>query len=213
MRNSVVVAIVLSMLMVPIHLVGKTSILFGPDDEPISQLIELIDGAKKRVYVAIYMISDKKVTDALIKAHKRKVDVQVIIDPFSLGKLGKGIHLIQNEVPTFIYKPIINGLFEDHLHTKFALIDNLFWNGSANFSLAGNSKNQECVMCTTDKDIRTEVEGHFEELKKRSISYAEHQEGHGNRPFEQKENSDINPDNAAITHEEFLAEAIEAQQL
>ncbi len=221
---------IIVMLLVTSHvLLSKTEIIFGPDEKPVSQLVELIGKAKERVYMAIYMLSDQKVTDALIKAHKKNIDVQVIVDPFSFGKYGKANHLIKNEVPLFIYKPIIGGLFEDHMHMKTVLLDKKVWCGSANFSLAGNAKNQEAVIITTEKEVRERVEDRFLLLKEEAISYAQYLEDQLNRPHEFQEDNlsdgnDIIDDNNIADDDDddivpesnkdsLLAETIEAEQV
>lgn len=80
----------------------KLSVLFSPYDKPTTYLINLIKQAKKSIYAATYMITDKEIAQALIQAHERGVDVRIITDIVSTGKYGKADLLAENGICVYI---------------------------------------------------------------------------------------------------------------
>ena len=130
---------------------------------------------KKKFYGAIYMLSDQKVADALIAAAKRKVDVQLVVDPYSFSKFGKADYLGKNNINLFVYVPTTTSAFDDIMHNKFALFDEkLTWCGSANWTNAADKKNQESVIASDSKAVYTRFNDQFKILKQRSITYKEY---------------------------------------
>ncbi len=81
MRVAVTVSIVLAAVFC---LSAKIDVFFSPQDKPTKKLIEVLDGASRRVFAAIYTLTDKKIVDALVLAKNRGVDVQLVLDRFSL---------------------------------------------------------------------------------------------------------------------------------
>lgn len=79
-------------------------LLFAPDDKPTNRLLEEIAKAKKRIYVAVYMLTDKKIAQALALAQERNVDVQIVADRASsdspFGKIG---YLTKHGIKIYIF--------------------------------------------------------------------------------------------------------------
>ena len=56
-------------------------IYFSPQDKSITNaVLPLIRGAKKYIYIPTFVLTEKRVTEELIKAKQRGVDVKIIID-------------------------------------------------------------------------------------------------------------------------------------
>jgi phosphatidylserine/phosphatidylglycerophosphate/cardiolipin synthase-like enzyme len=155
---------------------GITEVFFSPDDRPASRLVQLINEAHTKIYAAIYMITDKNIAEALVRAKKRGVAVQVIVDPSSMeGSYGKGQLLKMGNVDLFVFgkENSRQGSFHQPLmHNKFAVIDNNVWTGSFNWTKSANEKNQENVILTDDVRVKDRFEHHFELLKQRCRHYA-----------------------------------------
>ncbi len=157
---------------VSLGLCAETEIFFTPDDNPIKELVRRIDRATKKLHGAVYMLSDQKVATALVAAYKRNVDVQLVLDEFSFGKLGKGHFLGQEKLAVFVYVPHKPGLFEEHMHNKFMIIDSKeVVTGSANWSVSGGQRNQENVVILDSKKVVNRYESQFKLLKQRCLSY------------------------------------------
>lgn len=151
---------------------------FSPHDNINAKLIQAINNAKKTIYAAVYMITDKTVADALIKAKiERKVDVQIITDKISVkglgwgGTWGKADSLAQGGVPTFIYTPgeaTYSAYFKSNaiMHNKFALFDKTIWTGSFNWTRSASSRNKENVIIVyNDQPMYETYLAQFEKLK------------------------------------------------
>ena len=124
-------------------LMSKSKVYFSPDDKPTIQLINNIKKAKTRIYAAIYLITDKKIAQALINAKQiQGVDVQIITDQFSLETPYEKINLLkQNNIDVFVFK----GKQQNAaiMHDKFAIFDKQVWTGSFNWTISANKRNQE----------------------------------------------------------------------
>ena len=147
--------------------IPSLTVLFSPADKPAERLIELIDGAKKSITAAIYMLTDKKIADALITAKKeRRVVIRLVLDPISAGKYGKADYLIANNIPIYIYKPsAIRPWFTPIMHHKFAVFDDtILWTGSFNWTVSANISNAENILISTDSIICRMYKAYFETL-------------------------------------------------
>ncbi|MBM3887085.1 hypothetical protein FJ364_04080 [Candidatus Dependentiae bacterium] len=155
------------------QVIAYTEVLFSPDDKPTSKLLEYIKSSKKRIYAAVYMLTDKIIAEALIDAQiNRNVDVQVVIDKITYESIfGKGKMLQDHGMTIFIYDPpktkSYNKAFNSGpiMHHKFALFDNIVWTGSFNWTVAANRSNQENVIITDDQIAQTRYAQCFERLK------------------------------------------------
>lgn len=149
---------------------------FSPDDHPTKHLISMLDAAKIRIYAAVYMLTDKSIAQALIRAKtERKVDVQIITDKITItSSFGKGHFLRENGVKVWFFNPPASapktkdGFFYAApaiMHHKFALIDNNVWTGSFNWTHAANQKNLENVIVIDNRDTYRSFKDQFEKLK------------------------------------------------
>ncbi len=59
---------------------GTVQYAFTPDDDAAGLIIQAIDHAQRRVLVQVYSFTHRGIAHALIRAHRRGVDVTVIAD-------------------------------------------------------------------------------------------------------------------------------------
>ncbi len=170
------------MSLVIIQVIGHTEVLFAPDDQPIEKLMSLIKKSHKKIYAAVYMITDKKIAQELINAKRRGVDVKVVVDVSTIDSLyGKGSMLKENNIDLYVFRSKSKRQGKKEfagalMHNKFALIDDQLWTGSFNWTKRANNENQENVIVTTDKEIYAKFEQHFHILKDRCEHYGKSQE-------------------------------------
>jgi mitochondrial cardiolipin hydrolase len=149
-----------------------SEIYFSPEDHIGSKLIKLINSAQKKIYAAVYMITDKTIAQALIKAKNRGIDVQIITDKISKESIyGKAFFLKNGGICVRVFNPpesTYNSFFNNSsiMHNKFALIDGTLWTGSFNWTQSASQRNQENVILTDEKDMYNKYEKQFEKLKK-----------------------------------------------
>ena len=152
-------------------LCAKIEVLFSPEDEICKKLVEKISETKKRIYVAVYMFTDKRLADALIEAkQQRGTDVQVVTDKKSVEyKYGKVEMLKEHGIDVFVFNPKYKGnkKFRHKMHHKFALLDNCLCTGSYNWTKQADTKNSENLNFFDNLDMCRAYEKEFDVLKKR----------------------------------------------
>ncbi|MFA5075326.1 MAG: phospholipase D-like domain-containing protein [Candidatus Babeliales bacterium] len=154
-------------------LFSKSFVLFSPKDRIAEKLIDQINNAQKRIYGAVFMLTNAEIAQALVSAKKnRNVDVQIITDKSCIQNESNKISLLKdNGIDIFVFKDKNNKNskknFSDALmHNKFAIFDDKVWTGSFNWTIAANKKNKENVLCTTNKEVYKKYEIEFEDLKR-----------------------------------------------
>ena len=150
----------------------KQIALFSPDDKITSHLISYINNAQKRIYAAVYFITDKQIANALIKAkNERGLDVQIVTDQTSIcEEFGKAQYLRQHNIDVFIYKPQTKtGRRPPLMHNKFVIIDDKICTGSFNWTVSANKRNQENVMLSDNPILLDRYTKQFVTLKKRCV--------------------------------------------
>lgn len=109
----------------------------------MQQLIGQIDSAEHSVRVAMFAWTRPEIADALVRACKRGVATQVVLDRKCAQTINEAIvhQLVEGGVAVRL------SLGLPLLHYKFAWIDErMLWTGSANWTAAGFSKNQELTI-------------------------------------------------------------------
>lgn len=124
--------------------VGKATIevAFSPNMGATDLVVKAMGEGKKTIRVAAYSFTSKPIAQALLEAHKRGVDVKVVVDK-SQGKAKyTSAHFLANVgIPTRVdFKYSI-------MHNKFIVIDDVNVElGSFNFTAAAEHKNAENVL-------------------------------------------------------------------
>jgi hypothetical protein len=111
-------------------------VYFNPQDQLkiTSTLFDLLDNAKKQIYIAMYWITDPTVIEKIIAAKRRNIDIQIIIDGSSLEYFDITPQLLQNNIVPIIYP---SNDATGKMHHKFVTIDGIkVFTGSANFTKA-----------------------------------------------------------------------------
>ncbi|MFN8672337.1 MAG: phosphatidylserine/phosphatidylglycerophosphate/cardiolipin synthase family protein [Candidatus Sericytochromatia bacterium] len=152
-------------------------------------LISMIDSAKTSVYLAVLEFSDMDVTNALIRAHKRGVEVKVLMDrkntndkyaggipvPSYYPNMMPAVELVKNNVPVRWYDPRFAG---QELHMKMCVTDsNKLLAGSTNFTRQAFTTFRETSVVVDggtapNKMVRTFIEdwtSHATAIKKVSL--------------------------------------------
>jgi mitochondrial cardiolipin hydrolase len=148
---------------------------FSPDDQVRDILISLISCEQKRIRIAIYTITDKRIARALIDAYDNGVEVECVVDPaYKNDRYSKVPLLLNAGIPIWVYQSSQdrNGSL---MHNKWALFDDNFdhkalvWTGSYNFTVRANDANQENVVILDAPRVFAGFAKQYELLKNRSI--------------------------------------------
>lgn len=119
-------------------------LLYLPDcPEALVKLQEALQTAKKTIKVAMFTFTHPALVQSLVDAHKRGVEVQVVLDHDSSRQTSKKayVRLLREGVPVRVSRR--DGL----LHEKVAIIDdNLLVAGSTNWTKAAFTNNDEALL-------------------------------------------------------------------
>lgn len=112
-------------------------------EESLQRLIELIDGARSTIRVAMFTWTHHALTQAVIRAHKRGVKVEIALDQVQAQGSGSKAYaaLKRAKIPLFLSSG------NKFLHHKFAWIDGeILVNGSANWTHSAFTRNADCFL-------------------------------------------------------------------
>ncbi len=117
-------------------------LLPDPKGHAFNDLRKKLKSAQKSLKIALFTLTHPTLLDEIIAAHKRHLDVTVIIDMHSsMGASKKAIDTLQAA-----HVPIRFTQGPQLMHHKFAYIDDeILITGSANWTKAAFSKNNDCL--------------------------------------------------------------------
>lgn len=131
----------------PMAAQGTVQAAFAPWNDIEQLIIDAIDRGQKQVLVQAYLLTSKKITQSLIRAHQRNVDVRVLMDAEQMGKVpaSQALTLITAGVPVWLETNYQNA------HNKVIVIDAYtsaptLITGSYNYTWAAAHKNAENVV-------------------------------------------------------------------
>ena len=179
--------------------IGNIELYMGPSqvggkDNLLSAIVEFIDGAKKRLFIAVQELDSRPIVEAIIRARQRKVLVKLVIEadylraktalqnPFMAGGPHESNRILHDAVLRAKIK--VNSDFNPKIfHQKFIVRDSKsVLTGSTNFTDTGTSANlnhiviihDEAIAKIYNKEFREIQQGHFGKLN----------EGHDPKPKE-----------------------------
>ena len=125
-------------------------IYFSPQDKALTNaVLPLIKQAKRYIYVPTFLLTDDNVSKELVNAHKRGVEVKIIIDALNSSiKRSKHNYLRQNGVL------VKTENYAGKMHSKSMIIDDTYTIlGSMNFSYSGENRNDENIIVIKDSGV------------------------------------------------------------
>ena len=133
--------------------------LFFPNPESEAKLVRYLDLAKTIMLVCVFTITNNNLRDALIRAHQRKVIVQIISDDECMKQQGSDIQELRDRgIPTEVDRNP-----DAHMHNKFFIIDrDILITGSFNWTVAAVNSNQENLVVIHNQDICRKYTEYFE---------------------------------------------------
>jgi len=138
----------------------RAEALFSPGDACLRRIIGLIEGSRRSIDVCVFTITDDRVAEALLAAHRRKVQLRIIsdamktMDPGSdIGRLGEAGIAVTLDTP------------DKFMHHKFAIFDGrLLATGSYNWTRSAASSNNENLIVSGEPRLIRAFAEEFEEL-------------------------------------------------
>ena len=148
----------------------------GPDDL-LATIIKFIDGAKKKLDIAVQELDNEEIARAIIRARQRRITVRIVLegdyltldkarpDPFVAGG--------QNEANRILHDAILRAKINVRsdfnskiFHQKFIVRDrNALLTGSTNFTDTGVTKNLNHLVIVRDRKVANEYSKEFQEIE------------------------------------------------
>lgn len=152
---------------------SHATVYFSPDDQLEKRLIEEIEKESKSIQICVYNFTHRSIADALIQAKRRGVDVEVIVDRFSV-KMRAPLHkLVEAQIPVYVWDPCYRKKTSHRplMHNKFCVFGGeTVWTGSFNFTYEASRIHQENVVVLHDPALAAAFKGQFHTIKVRSCS-------------------------------------------
>lgn len=126
---------------------------YTPSKDLLNNIVEKINSSKKYVYIEVYMFTEKRIKEAIIKAKKRWVDVKVILekDPYMAYTINdktyqelkkNNIEIVWSNKESFTLN-----------HSKMLLIDDLNIISTWNITYSTFTKNRDFFLFIKDEKI------------------------------------------------------------
>ena len=140
---------------------AKVTPFFSPKDKAIvNAVIPLVNNAKHYIFIPAFIITHEGLSNALIEAKKRNVNIKIIIDATNPAAAKSKIKLLRAsgiQVKTENYA--------GKIHSKSIIIDDKYIiAGSMNFSNSGENRNDENCLIIEDERLARYYRGFFEYL-------------------------------------------------
>lgn len=126
---------------------GTLQPLFAPWDDIEKAIVETLGTARRQILVQAYLLTNKKISAALIAAHRRGVDVRVLVDGDQLDRVESSTapRLASAGIPVWIETKYQNA------HNKVIVIDAatshaIVMTGSFNFTWTAQHRNAENLL-------------------------------------------------------------------
>ncbi|MBM4314346.1 MAG: phospholipase D family protein [Deltaproteobacteria bacterium] len=124
-------------------------VYFSPQSGSTTAIVQEIDRARSEVLVQAYSFTSSPIARALLKAHRRGIRVEVILDKSQKNhRYSSFVFLANARIPTYIDA--------EHAiaHNKIILIDrSVVITGSFNFTKAAEEKNAENLLIIRSKEL------------------------------------------------------------
>ncbi|HZW12059.1 MAG TPA: phospholipase D family protein [Noviherbaspirillum sp.] len=126
---------------------GSVQAVFAPWDDIETEVIDVIGSAKKQVLVQAYLLTNKKIATTLIAAHRRGIEVNVLLDAGQVEEVDSSVvqQLAAAGLPVWLETRYQNA------HNKVMVVDAgtadaAVITGSFNFTWTAQHKNAENVL-------------------------------------------------------------------
>ena len=117
-----------------------------PDLKLLDTIVSHIDEAKEEIYVEVYIFTEKKMREALVRAHKRGVSVKVLLEnnPYQTPYLNDDTFEILETAGIDVRwsDPLLYSLN----HSKLLMIDDRAYISTGNFSYSLFAHNRDFLL-------------------------------------------------------------------
>ncbi len=133
---------------------------FSPQDRCVGRIQTLFSAARRSVDVCVFTITDDRIKESILDAHRRGVAVRIISDNDKSSDLGSDVdQLSRAGVPVRVDRT------EYHMHHKYAIYDSKqLLTGSYNWTRSASKYNEENFIVTNDTKLLKSFRHAFQKL-------------------------------------------------
>ena len=118
---------------------GSQEVAFSPKDGATELVVKVINSARQSILLAAYSFTSKPIARALVDAHNRGVDVEVVVDKSQKSARYSSATFLAN-----MGIPVRVDSMHAIMHNKFIVVDGQdVENGSFNYTSAAENRNAE----------------------------------------------------------------------
>jgi len=133
--------------------IENVSLKYTPNKELLNELVKKINNSKQKVYVEVYMFTENRLREAIIKAKKRWIDIKIILekDPYMA-------YSINDKTYNEFKKNNINVVWSNTKnyslnHSKMIIIDDEIILSTWNLTYSTFTKNRDFFVFIKDEEI------------------------------------------------------------
>jgi phosphatidylserine/phosphatidylglycerophosphate/cardiolipin synthase-like enzyme len=142
---------------------------FSPRDDCARVIGELLRSTVRQVDICVFTITDNRIAEAILTAHRRKVAVRILTDQDKSSDLGSDIKRFHD---AGVSVRVDRSPY--HMHHKFAVFDaRTLLTGSYNWTRTANEFNQENVLVTDDSHFVEAYSAVFHQLWEQGQSWSD----------------------------------------
>ena len=146
---------------------NSSEAFFSPGESCRAAIIEQISSAARQVKICVFTISDDRITNAIVTAHKKGVEIKILTDNDKSLDIGSDINLLVREGISVKMDNTSN-----HMHHKFMLTDEkTVLTGSYNWTQSAARFNHENIILTNDGGVVKSFLNEFDKLWKEMDEY------------------------------------------
>lgn len=150
---------------------------FFPCEANVDRLVSYLGKAQKTMEICVFNVTNDKLAQAVVDAHKRGVKVRVVTDDEQSKSNGSDIQRFANE--GILVRSDNNEKY--HMHNKYVVIDGTHLiTGSFNWTYQAGSSNQENLLVVDHpyyiQKYQTEFENLWKQFSKNQFSVEQRQE-------------------------------------
>jgi cardiolipin hydrolase len=144
----------------------KNRVSFSPGDDCLNDIIDLMQSADKYLDICVFTISDNRITEEIVKAHNRGIEIRIISDNEKMNDIGSDIMTLAEAGINIKIDHSPN-----HMHHKYMIVDEIrVLTGSYNWTKSAAEYNQENIVITDIDEIVTGFIDNFSQLWEKSLS-------------------------------------------
>lgn len=175
---SVAAGVIVLMLLIRLSVAAPVKVYFSPQGGAEDALVELLDGARQKLSIAVYFFTNRSLAAAVKRAHERGVNIRVMIDGTNESDYSKGFYLRKYGVDVRYARGLPKKLRKSRkskhrvkkygiMHHKFVVVDGrLVATGSFNWTASAEKWNRENLLIINSASLARRYTQEFDKIWK-----------------------------------------------